>query len=54
MPPHFSSSRRGEDIIERTKGNGGFAVVDSVYTIDEGRLEPPSVSKAVYWATGLI
>jgi len=38
-----------EAIIERTKGDGGFAVVEGVYEIDRERLKLSCVAKTGYW-----
>ena len=50
MPPHFSSSYLWEAIIERTKGDGGPVVVESVYAIDEVLLDLSYVAETVFWA----
>jgi hypothetical protein len=54
VPPHFSSSYWWEAIIERTKGYGGFADVESVYAVDEVLLNLSYVAETVFWAaTGI-
>ena len=45
VPPHFPSSYWWEAIIERTKGDGGFAIVEDVYETDGERLKLCRVSQ---------
>ena len=50
VPPHFSSSYWWEAIIDRTKGDGGPVVVESVNADDEVLLNLSYVAETVFWA----